>query len=70
MTRVLHNNKALMEGIMKMQSQIKNTHNTDMAMVKDLQQRWAGPHASEAQSRLLDSHTPSRAVRRTIEGCS
>ena len=40
-TRVLHNNKSLMEGIVNMQKDLKNTHQQGMGMVKDLQQNTA-----------------------------
>ena len=40
-TRVLHNNKSLMEGIVNMQKELKNTHQQGMSMVKDLQQNTA-----------------------------
>ena len=40
-TRVLHSNKLLMEGIVNMQKELKNTHQQGMSMVKDLQQNTA-----------------------------
>ena len=40
-TRMLHNNKSLMEGIVNMQKDLKNTHQQGMGMVKDLQQNTA-----------------------------
>ena len=40
-TRVLHSNKSLMEGIVNMQKELKNTVGSNMLMVKDLQQNTA-----------------------------
>ena len=40
-TRVLRSNKSLMEGIVNMQKELKNTQQNNMLMVKDLQQNTA-----------------------------
>ena len=40
-TRVLLSNKSLMEGIVNMQKELKNSQQNNMLMVKDLQQNTA-----------------------------
>ena len=54
-TRVLHSNKLLMEGIVNMQKELKNTHQQGMLMVKDLQQN-TGRHRVLVASLSRDIH--------------
>ena len=80
-TRVLHNNKSLMEGIVYMQEDLKDTHQQGIRMVEDLQQNTAHYRGLASLSRdihwirqkqhdykLLAAETQAGSDKRGFEG--